>query len=165
MVLTHSAGVEVCYGDFCSNQTKQERLENIPWLANHGCHRSLDINMHTSGLTTLSGINNSKSRWCVMMCKNDVTESQCDLDLVILMCVTLSVFQLSAARKASTSVQRPPAPAKPITWLKKTENMDRPNNMRVLLNTSSSCRETDRETEHVKTIKLRLFFLLDLIWA
>ena len=41
-VLTNSAGAESCYGDLCSNQTKQERLENIPCLTHHGCHRGLD---------------------------------------------------------------------------------------------------------------------------
>lgn len=53
--------------------------------------------------------------------------------------LTLSAFQLSAAIKAKTRVQRPPAPAKPITCVKKTENMDKPNNIRVLLTTRSSC--------------------------
>lgn len=61
---------------------------------------------------------------------------------MILIYVTFSVFQPSAARKASTSVQRLPAPAAPITLLKKTENVDRPSNMRVLLKTRSSCDQT-----------------------
>lgn len=55
--------------------------------------------------------------------------------------LTLSAFQLSAAIKAKTKVQRPPAPAKPMTCVKNTENMDKPNNMRVLLTTRSSCGE------------------------
>lgn len=62
---------------------------------------------------------------------------------VILIYDTFSVFQPSAARKANTSVQRLPAPAKPITLQVKTENMDRPSNMRVLLNTRSSCDQTE----------------------
>lgn len=53
--------------------------------------------------------------------------------------LALSAFQLSAAIKAKTRVQRPPAPAKPTTCVKKTENMDKPNNIRVLLTTRSSC--------------------------
>lgn len=41
LVLTHSAGAEGCYGDLCSNQTKEEGLEYIPGATHHGCHRHL----------------------------------------------------------------------------------------------------------------------------
>lgn len=41
-VLTHSAGVERRDGDLSSNQTKQERLENVPAAADHGRHRRLE---------------------------------------------------------------------------------------------------------------------------
>lgn len=57
-------------------------------------------------------------------------------------CETFSAFQPSAEVKARTRVQRPPAPATPTMWVKKTTNMDRPNNKRVLLSTRSSCRPT-----------------------